>query len=182
MTQISPLLSSKFINSRGPPHALSSSVVPSCPSFNTSFAPVLYLTIACALHQPQPSYPGRWLFATSTGPDARISHPFVQRLASYLGLRVALDRFPLQLAASTAIRHFISRLSRVGYSASRLTTATSTIYPLSLSALHKRLPLFPPLKDSTTTNIAPAIEHLSRSGDPQPPPHPTFHHTNKQPH
>ncbi|KAF2633380.1 hypothetical protein BU25DRAFT_4712 [Macroventuria anomochaeta] len=73
----------------------------------------LYQTLACAFRQPQSLYPGRWLFTKTTGPDARISHTSVQRFASYLGLRVALDRLRLQLAAATTIRHFISRLSRV---------------------------------------------------------------------
>ncbi|KAJ4985980.1 hypothetical protein SVAN01_08562 [Stagonosporopsis vannaccii] len=113
MTQISPPLSSKFINSRGPPHAL----LPSCGavlSLVQHFARSrLYQILACAFRQPQSLRPGRWLFTNNAGPDARISHISVQRFASYSGFRVALDRLRLQLAASTAIRHFNSRLTRV---------------------------------------------------------------------
>lgn len=113
MTQISPPLSSKFINSRGPPHALFSSCG-AVLSFVQHFARSrLYQTLACAFRQPQPLLPGRCLLTTNAGPDARISHTPVQRFASYSGFRVALDRLRPQLAASTAIRHFISRLSRV---------------------------------------------------------------------
>lgn len=113
MTQISPLPSSKFINSRGPPHALffSCSAVL---SFVQHFARSrLYQILACASRQPQSLHPGRWLLTNNAGPDARISHTSVQRFASYSGFRVALARLQSQLAAPTAIRHFISRLSRV---------------------------------------------------------------------
>ena len=52
----------------------------------------LYQTLACAFRQPQSLYPDRWLLTKTAGLDARISHTSTQRLASYLGLRVALDR------------------------------------------------------------------------------------------